>query len=70
MPPLLAPQIKSDSFLRDKEYIDFVWAYEYASTQTRAIIGLSKLTPEDAYFVFKAIERGIEFRKKCAKYET
>ena len=54
-----APKISDKSWLNDPEYANFVAGYEYASTQTRAIHGLSKITPEEAYFIYEAIKRGI-----------
>jgi len=54
--------ISKKSWLNDPEYSSFVAGYEYASTQTRAIHGLSKITPEEAYFIFEAIWRGIDMR--------
>lgn len=55
-----APQIKPESWLNDPEYVDFVKGYEYAATQTRAITVLAKISPEDAYFIYYAIKRGID----------
>ena len=55
-----AEKISEKSWLNASEYADFVAGYEYASTQTRAIHGLSKITPEEAYFIYEAIKRGSE----------
>lgn len=63
IPIMLAPSIAEDSWLKDAEYESFRNAYGYASTQSRAIIGLSKVTPEDAYFIYEAIERGLKLQK-------
>jgi hypothetical protein len=55
----VAPWISDDSWLREDRFEDFRWAYGYASTQTHAISGLSKITPEEAYYVWASIERGM-----------
>ena len=55
-----AQKISEKSWLNDPEYANFVAGYEYASTQTRAIHSLSKITPEEAYFIYEAIKRGID----------
>ncbi len=55
-----SPNISKDSWLNEPEYTSFVAGYEYASTQTRSIHGLSKITPEEAYFIYEAIKRGSE----------
>ena len=55
-----AQKISKESWLNDPEYADFVAGYEYASTQTRSIHGLSKITPEEAYFIYESIKRGSE----------
>ena len=60
IPVIRAPKISKNSWLKDPEYASFVAGYEYASTQTRAIHGLSKITPEEAYFIYEAIKRGSE----------
>jgi hypothetical protein len=60
IPMYFAPKISEKSWLNDSEYDNFVAGYEYASTQTHAIHGLSKITPEEAYFIFEAIKRGID----------
>jgi hypothetical protein len=57
---LAAPPIREGSFLQDAQHADFRRAYEYASWKQRAIEGLAKLTPEDAYFVWRIIQRGME----------
>lgn len=58
----IAPGIKEDSWLNrgDEEFEEFKKGYAYASAQTMAIPGLSKLSPEDLYYVWSAIKRGIE----------
>ena len=63
IPVLAAAQINKKSWLNDEEYKSFIAGYEYASTQTRAIKGLSKISPEEAYFVYEAIKRGVEMSK-------
>lgn len=50
--------ISKESWLNDPEYANFVAGYGYAATQTRAIRGLIKISPEEAYFVYEAIKRG------------
>lgn len=57
------PQISKDSWLNSPEYSSFVAGYEYAATQTRAIPGLSKISPEEAYFIYEAIKHGILMSK-------
>lgn len=60
IPVIRAPKISKDSWLNDPEYASFVAGYEYATTQTRAIHGLSKVSPEEAYFIYETIKRGID----------
>jgi len=55
----MAPQIDKDSWLMDPAYDQFRRAYAYASTQSAAIPGLANLSPEQAYHVYQALERGI-----------
>ena len=58
-----APRISKNSWLNEPEYANFVAGYEYAGTQTRAIHGLSKISPEEAYFIYEAIKRGVSMSK-------
>lgn len=63
LPPvqvLRAPQIAADSWLQESSYATFRRGYDYASGQSRAIEGLAALTPEQTYFVWQAIDRGIK----------
>jgi len=55
----IAPGIKEDSWLNrgDKEFEEFKKYYSYASTQTLAIYGLSKITPEELYYIWSAMRR-------------
>lgn len=57
------PQVSEKSWLNNREYRSFVAGYEYATTQTRAISGLSKISPEEAYFIYEAIKHGILMNK-------
>ena len=57
-----APRISENSWLNCSEYSKFVTAYKYASTQTRAIEGLSQITPEQTYFIYEAIKRGMTIK--------
>lgn len=58
----MAPGIKEDSWLNrgDEEFEEFKKGYAYASTQTMAIYGLAKVTPEELYYIWSAMKRGIE----------
>ena len=53
-----ANEIKDSSWLNEKRFAWFKQGYQYASTQTRAIPILSKLTPEEFYFAVCAINTG------------
>jgi hypothetical protein len=53
-----APPIDSDSWLNLDSYAEFRSAYAYASTQTRAIGALSRLEPEEVFYLFEALECG------------
>ena len=55
----IAPKIRFDSWLNSKEYQGFVKGYYFATTQTRAIPGLAKLTPEEVYFIVESVNHGI-----------
>ena len=51
----LAPAIATDSWLMEERFDEFRERYGYAASQNRAIPGLSKLTPEEAYHVWAAL---------------
>lgn len=56
----MAPAIAEDSWLRQEEdYKWFLKGFDYASTQTRAIPGLSRNHPEETYFVVKSFFRSL-----------
>lgn len=57
---MIAPKIQKNSWLNDPQYEWFVSGYQYAATQSGAIPGLSKLTPEELYHITSAICRGAE----------
>lgn len=52
-----------NSWLNEPTYEEFMRGFNYATTQTRAISALSKCSPEEIYFVWASINRGIEFPK-------
>ena len=54
----IATTIKDDSWLNDKRHKTFKAAWEYASTQTLAITAMSKITPEQAYYLHEALKKG------------
>lgn len=58
----MALPIEPDSWLNEERFAEFKRAYEYASSQTLAIEPLSKLSPEETYYVFAALRRGYERR--------
>lgn len=61
----VASRITENSWLNEDRFEEFRAGYRYASTQTMAISGLAKLTPEELYYVWSAVDHGIE-RKKAA----
>jgi hypothetical protein len=58
--PMMAAPISEDSWLNEPRFAAFVSAYHYASVKTRAIPALSQIAPEDAYYVWLFIQRGME----------
>jgi hypothetical protein len=58
----VAPGIDEGSWLHgdDPEFEAFKAGYAYARNHTRAIGPLSKLTPEETYDVWSAVQRGVE----------
>lgn len=58
----VAPGVAEDSWLHrgDDEFERFKVGYAYARNQTMAIPSLAKVTPEDAYRIWSAIQRGID----------
>lgn len=56
----IAPAISDDSWLCRDEYKTFRSAYDYAAQKTRAIEPLSKVTPEDAYWIHRIIQHGFD----------
>jgi hypothetical protein len=61
----MAPKIKPDSWLNEERFAAFVEAYYYASGQTQAIIGLSKLEPEDMYYVWASMDYATERKNEA-----
>lgn len=57
---LLAPQIEASSWLQEERFAAFRSAYAYASAKSVSVLGLSKLKPEDAYFVWLMLQRGMD----------
>jgi hypothetical protein len=60
---VMAPRIVANSWLNEERFSDFRRGYEYAQNATMAIEPLSKLTPEETYWLFTIIEHGIEFTR-------
>jgi hypothetical protein len=57
---MMAQPIGENSWLQQARFEQFRSAYAYASVKTRAIPALSVIAPEDAYFVWLFIQRGME----------
>ena len=55
---ILPQQIDDDSWLHEERFKWFLEGYRYATTQTRAIPALVKVSPEELYFAVSAIIRG------------
>jgi hypothetical protein len=55
---MTATPIAPGSWLHEDRFATFRAAYAYASARTQAIPGLSKLTPEDAWYVWHFLQRG------------
>jgi hypothetical protein len=62
----VAPSIASDSWLSEDRFAEFRRAYAYASSQSQAIPGLARLTPEQAYHVWAAIDRGYRLPEEAS----
>lgn len=54
----MAKGIGPDSWLHEARFSAFRDAYYYAAGQTRAIEALSRITAEEAYFLYVALKRG------------
>lgn len=53
--------LKPNSWLREERFAEFVAAYRFASSHfSRAAASFSKVTPEDAYWIWKTITTGFE----------
>lgn len=52
----IAPAIAEDSWLREKRFKDFVEAYDRCRNQTQMIGPLSRLTPEQAWWVWYGLQ--------------
>lgn len=57
----MAPRISPDSWLNEERFAEFVRGYNYACNATMAIEPLSKLTPEETYWLWSILQHGIEF---------
>lgn len=55
-----AQGIRDDSWLQEDRFADFRTGYNYASGKMNAIPGLSKVTAEEAYYIYTMIRRGID----------
>lgn len=60
---LKAQSIKEDSWLNEEKYDAFRQAWDYASTQTRAIPAMAHMTPEQGWWLLEALQRGLERSK-------
>lgn len=56
----MAQGIREDSWLKEARFDAFRAGYEYAAAKTQAMPGLTKITAEEAYYVWSLIQRGIE----------
>ena len=56
----MAPRIGADSWLQQDRFAAFREAYAYAANTTNAIPGLSRIDPEDAYYIWSSIQHGHE----------
>lgn len=62
--------LTSESWLHEERFAEFVEAYRFASSHfSRAAVAYSKVTPEDAYWIWKTITTGFE-RNRRAKEEA
>lgn len=60
----MAQGIRDDSWLHEERFAEFRRAYGYAAGKLRAIEPLSKITAEEAYWVWSIIQHGIEFNRR------
>lgn len=58
---LMAPKISASSWLQRDEYSNFRAAYGYAAGKMRAIEPLSKLDPEEVYWLWVILQHGFEY---------
>jgi hypothetical protein len=56
--------IREDSWLHEERFAEFRRAYSYAAAKTHAIPGLSKISAEEAYYVWRIIQHGHEFNQR------
>jgi hypothetical protein len=61
---VMARGIAPDSWLNEERFAEFRAGYSYASGQTRAITALSETSPEDLFFAWSAINRGIDWHRR------
>lgn len=66
----IAPDIEPDSWLMQDKYTKFRTAYQYAAGKAWARPALSRINPEQAYFVWLFIQEGIEGQGEEAKDAT
>lgn len=63
-PKDLAP----DSWLHEERFAEFVAAYRFATSHfSRAAIAFSKVTPQDAYWIWQTITTGFERNRRVAE---
>lgn len=63
----MARPIRADSWLNEDRFREFRAAYTYAAAKTLAIPGLSKIDPEEAFYVWRIIQRGVEVYKRMRR---
>lgn len=61
----MAQRIDESSWLMGDEFADFRDRYSYAATQTRAIYGLSKVTPEEVYWIWECMKAADRLRLRA-----
>lgn len=60
----MARGIRPNSWLHEDRFTAFRHAYSYAAAKTHAIPGLSKISAEEAYYVWRIIQHGFEFNER------
>lgn len=65
-PKDLAP----DSWLHEERFAEFLAAYQYAASHfSRAARSFSKVTPQDAYWIWTTIDKGFARNRRIAEEE-